>query len=150
MPVRMMESSPVAMVMTSRGLLSDSNPNKLRTDDYPMTSLNDSRFENNLSPSSIGIVDVSRSPSVGETFVSAATDGPHSSSDESDSSDDDLEPEKLGSRSSHSNPNSATVFDQVPSLPLENNLSAIRRPLSPGEGPSGSTSISMSIGSMGK
>ncbi|XP_065080346.1 sorting nexin-8-like isoform X2 [Ochlerotatus camptorhynchus] len=154
MPVRM-ESSSVAMVMTSRGL-SGSSPGKQPkqlSEDYA-GGISDSRFDNSLSPNAIG-VDLSRSPSVGETFVSAATDGPLSSSDsDSDSSDDYIERDQLGrigavgSPSSNSNHNSATAFDRVPSLPLENNVGAIR-PLSPGEGPSGSTSISMSIGSMG-
>lgn len=156
MPVRM-ESSSVAIVMTSRGLLSGSSPGrqpKQLSEDYA-GGISDSRFDNSLSPNAIGI-DLSRSPSVGETFVSAATDGPLSSSgSDSDSSDDDVERDQLGrtgavgSPSLNSNHNSATAFDRVPSLPLENNVGAIR-PLSPGEGPSGSTSISMSIGSMGK
>lgn len=157
MPVRM-ESSSVAMVMTSRGLLASSSlgqeANHLPED--CTGGMSDSRFDNRLSPNAMGGVDLSRSPSVGETFVSAATDGELSSSDsDSDSSDDKAERDQLGgngaagSPSLNSNHNSATAFDRVPSLPLEKHIGAIR-PLWPGEGPSGSTSISMSIGSMGK
>lgn len=153
-----MESSSVAIVMTSRGLLSGSSPGRQpnRLSEEHAGGISDSRFDNSLSPNAIGI-DLSRSPSGGETFVSAATDGPLSSSgsDSDSSDDDDVERDQLGrtgavgSPSLNSNHNSATAFDRVPSLPLENNGGAIR-PLSPGEGPSGSTSISMSIGSMGK
>ncbi|XP_055628448.1 sorting nexin-8-like isoform X2 [Toxorhynchites rutilus septentrionalis] len=142
----MVEASPVVIVMSSRDILSDStSPNRQHLSEAHI-ELDDSRFDNNLNPNID--IDLSRSPSVGETFVSAATNGPLSSSDSSDTDSSDDEVDQLGgkplrSSSLNSHHNSATAFDQVSSLSLE------KRPLSPGEGPSGSTSISMSIGSMG-
>lgn len=142
----MVEASPVVIVMGSRDVLSDISPDRRRISEAHI-ELDDSRFDNNLNPNID--IDLSRSPSVGETFVSAATDGPLSSSDSSDTDSSDDEVDQLGGKtlrspSLNSNHNSATAFDHLSSLPLE------IRPLSPGEGPSGSTSISMSIGSAGK
>ncbi|XP_055590662.1 sorting nexin-8-like isoform X2 [Uranotaenia lowii] len=149
----LVESSPVTMGMTPRGSsLRQTTPHspdnkQQQHQEYLDTGLSP--------PTSDGFLDVSRSPSsVGETFISAATDGPlssHAASDSSSDSDSDVELEELekGAQSPSLNSpgqNSATAADRVPSLPLEN---GILRPGSPGEGPSGSTSISMSIGSMG-
>lgn len=139
----MIESSPVAMVTISRSSLST------KSMELDNNIVIDSRFGT--------VVDASRSPSVGDTFVSAGTDGPLSSSDsDSDESscDEGNHPRGVASavRSSslNSNHNSATAFDHVSSLPLEDGIVGGIRPLSPGEGPSGSTSISLSMGSMGK
>ncbi|XP_053684631.1 sorting nexin-8-like isoform X2 [Sabethes cyaneus] len=135
----MVESSPVAMVTISRSSLST------KSAELDSGMISDSRF---------GAVDPSRSPSVGETFVSAGTDGPVSSSD-SDSDDDSSEGEGNqqrrgeGSSLNNTNHNSVTAFDHVSSLPLEDGTVGGIRPLSPGEGPSGSTSMSLSMGSMG-
>ncbi|XP_058458982.1 sorting nexin-8-like isoform X2 [Malaya genurostris] len=142
MPMKL-ESSPVAMVTISSTALSK---NLQQSEDAVRIS------DSNLGPNGI---DLSRSPSCGDTFVSAATEGPLSSSDsESEcSADEDIQHDTVGvaARSPSlniSNHNSTTVFDHGCSLPLENGVGRLR-PMSPGEGPSGSTSISMSIGSMG-
>ncbi|XP_055535017.1 sorting nexin-8-like [Wyeomyia smithii] len=138
---KMIESSPVAMVTISRSSLSNKSP------EPDNCAINDSRFD---------AVDPSRSPSVGDTFVSAGTKGPLSSSesDSDDSSGDEAgqpggEGSAVRSSSLNSNHNSATAFDHVSSLPLEDGIVGGIRPLSPGEGPSGSTSISLSMGSVG-
>ncbi|XP_038110101.1 sorting nexin-8 isoform X2 [Culex quinquefasciatus] len=131
----LVESSPVAMGMTSRDRtsLTGASPSKQqRLDDETC------HLDTNLNPPSYP--DLSRSPSMGETFVSA--DGPLSSSEEDDDSSDDDE-DVLRTRDPVRSPslNSATA------MPMEGRSEI--RPMSPGEGPSGSTSISVSMGSNG-
>uniref|UniRef100_A0A1Q3F2Q3 Putative sorting nexin 8 n=1 Tax=Culex tarsalis TaxID=7177 RepID=A0A1Q3F2Q3_CULTA len=133
----LVESSPVAMGMTSRdrSSLTGASPSKqqrLETGDETF------HLDTNLNPPSYP--DLSRSPSMGDTFVSA--DGPLSSSeDDDDSSDED----ELRAQDPVRSPslNSATA------MPMEGRSAGEIRPLSPGEGPSGSTSISVSLGSNG-
>ncbi|XP_058829648.1 sorting nexin-8-like isoform X2 [Topomyia yanbarensis] len=142
----MVESSPVAMVTISCSTLTNDQQHP-----EDMVRISDSRFDSNLSP--VSGLDLSRSPSCGDTFMSAATDGPLSSSDSECSGDEEIQLDAAGlaarSPSLNTNHNSATAFDHVPSLPMENGVGGLRA-MSPGEGPSGSSSISLSMGSMGE
>ena len=136
----LVESSPVAMGMTSRdrSSLTGASPSKQQR----LDENSDETFHLGTSLNPPSYPDLSRSPSMGETFVSA--DGPLSSSEDDDDSSDDEDVLRAQDPVRSPSLNSATA------MPMEGRSGGEIRPLSPGEGPSGSTSISVSMGSNGE